>query len=128
MATALETFRIIAPEFSSTSDATVNNWLTLAVQEHNTTVWGNSYVTAMAYFAAHQMASTPGLGAAASGAAGPLTQQKDGDLSRSYGTTAIPSTMSSGDQSLMLTTYGQKYLHIRNSRALTGAYVVQPST
>jgi hypothetical protein len=124
MATSLETFRALIPEFAAQPDATVEVYLTLAVAAHNTTVWGNVYVFAMIYYAAHAMALDPTIGSAGGSAtAGALTSQKDGDLSRGYGSAgSTASTL--GDAWLARTTYGQQYLQLRGTRAKTGPFAI----
>lgn len=108
--TALEYFRLLAPEFSAVLDATVNSWLTIA---------GNLFVAdcldserlamATALYAAHMLKlSTLSAGGGAV-PAGPLIREKEGDLEREY---AQGITASSSGSLMNSTVYGKQFLDI----------------
>jgi len=61
---------------------------------------------AQALYAAHMLALVPGTGSSGSGAVGPITREKEGDLERSYG------AMKDADTYLGQTTYGQQYKQV----------------
>ena len=100
--TELEYFRLLAPEFASVTDATVNSWLTMA---GNLIVVGcldaERAAMAQALYAAHLLAlSTAG------GAVGAVVSEREGDLSRTY------ATIKGGDTLLGSTSYGQQYIDL----------------
>ena len=100
--TELEYFRLLAPEFASVPDATVNSWLTMA---GNLIVVGcldaERAAMAQALYAAHLLTlSTAG------GAVGAVVSEREGDLSRTY------ATIKGGDTVLGSTSYGQQYIEL----------------
>ena len=100
--TELEYFRLLAPEFASVPDATVNSWLTMA---GNLIVVGcldaERAAMAQALYAAHLLTlSTAG------GAVGAVVSEREGDLSRTY------ATIKGCDTVLGSTSYGQQYIEI----------------
>ena len=100
--TELEYFRLLAPEFASVPDATVNSWLTMA---GNLIVVGcldaERAAMAQALYAAHLLTlSTAG------GAVGAVVSEREGDLSRTY------ATIKGGDTLLGSTSYGQQYIDL----------------
>ena len=100
--TELEYFRLLAPEFASVTDATVNSWLTMA---GNLIVVGcldaERAAMAQALYAAHLLTlSTAG------GAVGAVVSEREGDLSRTY------ATIKGGDTLLGSTSYGQQYIDL----------------
>lgn len=99
--TALEYFRLLAPEYSSTLDATVQTWLTVAGNLANTgCLDAERAAMALALYAAHMLKLSQD---AASGIAGAIKSEREGDLSRSYGNLA-------GDTTLLGSTpYGLQY-------------------
>jgi len=101
--TSLEYFRLLAPGYASTSDATATQWLTIAAMFVPTgCLTTEGYNMAQALYAAHLLTLS---NASASGVvAGPVSSEKEGDLSRSYGTTK-------GDDSVLGSTpYGLQYI------------------
>lgn len=100
--TALEYFRLLAPEYSATLDATVNQWLSVAdLQAAETCFTDDRAEMAQALYAAHLLAlSTAG------GAAGAVVSEREGDLSRTY------ATIKGGDTVLGSTPYGQQYIEL----------------
>lgn len=100
--TPLEYFRLLAPEFASVPDATVNSWLTMA---GNLIVVGcldaERAAMAQALYAAHLLTlSTAG------GAVGAVVSEREGDLSRTY------ATIKGCDTVLGSTSYGQQYIEL----------------
>ncbi len=100
--TELEYFRLLAPEFASVPDATVNSWLTMA---GNLIVVGcldaERAAMAQALYAAHLLTlSTAG------GAVGAVVSEREGDLSRTY------ATIKGCDTVLGSTSYGQQYIEL----------------
>ena len=83
MTTSLEYFRIIAPEFSTELDSTVNAFITLSSDFIDATQYTNANL-ALAYMAASLMYQQK---QSASGQSSglDLTMEKEGDLQRSYG-------------------------------------------
>lgn len=123
-------YRTLIPdaEHAALDDAVVSTYLDLAARRHSAAAFGTVYPEAMVYYAAHCIQRTPGLIAGGSGAdeVGPVTSQKDGDLSRTYGTTGGGSgaTGAVGDGDLGLTAYGLRYLELRGSRASSAPFGV----
>lgn len=105
--TPLEYFRLLAPEFASVADATVNSWLTIA---GNLIAVGcldaERAAMAQALYAAHLLSLTTRSGQGGAAALGPVTSEREGDLQRSY------SGVKGGDTYLGQTSYGQQYLDI----------------
>ena len=100
--TELEYFRLLAPEFASVPDATVNQWLSVA---GNLTETGcldaERAAMAQALYAAHLLTlSTAG------GAVGAVVSEREGDLSRTY------ATIKGCDTVLGSTSYGQQYIEL----------------
>lgn len=123
----LALYRELVPEHSAVLDGTVSVWLALAVQRHTASAWGAKYNAAMVWWAAHGIQTTPGTGAPGAppaGAAGPIVNQRDGDLSRTYATPSSGAATPGSDADYRRTTYGQRYLDARDSRADSGPFVV----
>ena len=101
--TPLEYFRLLAPEFASVADATVNSWLTMA---GNLIAVGcldaERAAMAQALYAAHLLALSEG-GSVGGGA---IVSEREGDLSRTY------ATIKGGDTVLGSTSYGQQYIEL----------------
>ena len=105
--TPLEYFRLLAPEFASVADATVNSWLTMA---GNLIAVGcldaERAAMAQALYAAHLLSLTTRSGQGGAAALGPVTSEREGDLSRTY------ATIKGGDTLLGSTSYGQQYIDL----------------
>ena len=101
--TPLEYFRLLAPEFASVADATVNSWLTMA---GNLIAVGcldaERAAMAQALYAAHLLALSEG----GSVGVGAIVSEREGDLSRTY------TTIKGCDTLLGSTSYGQQYLDL----------------
>ena len=102
--TALQYFRLLAVEFASVIDATVNTWITIATSDvYAPCLSAEELARAQALMAAHLMKLSSD---AASGVAGSVKSEREGDLSRTYGSIA-------GDDTVLgSTTYGMQYLQI----------------
>lgn len=104
--TAIEYFRILAQEFAGVTDTAVNQWLSVAEKLVNVGCLDNERAAmALALYAAH-MLSISNRSMSGSGATGPVTSEKEGDLQRSYG------EVKGGDTYLGQTSYGQQCLDI----------------
>ena len=115
--TELEYFRLLAPEFSSVADATVNQWLSVAGNLTETGCLDTERAAmARALYAAHMLSLTTRSGQGGAAALGPVTSEKEGDLQRSYG------GVKGGDTYMGQTSYGQQYLDI--TRACFGAAIM----
>ena len=112
-----EYFRLLAPEFASVDDATVNSWLTMA---GNLIAVGcldaERAAMAQALYAAHLLSLTTRSGQGGAAALGPVTSEEEGDLQRSYG------GLKGGDTILGSTSYGQQYLDV--TRACFGSAIM----
>ncbi len=101
--TALEYFRLLAPEYAATIDATVNKWLAMAdLQAAETCFTDERAAMAHALYAAHLLALSEG-GSVGGGA---IVSEREGDLSRTY------ATIKGGDTLLGSTSYGQQYIDL----------------
>ena len=91
MTTSLEYFRIIAPEFSTELDVTVNAFITLAADFIDSTQYTNANLV-LAYMAASLMYQQKQSSSGQSSGLD-LTMEKEGDLQRSYGASNSTSGM-----------------------------------
>ncbi len=99
--TALEYFRLLAPEFASVPDAAVNSWLTMAGNLIEVgCLDAERAAMAQALYAAHLLALSEG------GAGGVIVSEREGDLSRTY------ATIKGCDTLLGSTSYGQQYIEL----------------
>ncbi len=112
-------------------DAGVQDWLDLADQQLGTTDWGAVRIQAVAYLAAHQWTlaqrEIAALAAGSSGGpVGAMTARSAGDLSESYGSAlSSPSgSVSASDMEYTTTTYGLRFLALRNSRPCSMPFLV----
>lgn len=102
--TPLEYFRLLAPEFASVVDGTVQTWLTMAGNLANTgCLDAERAAMALALYAAHMLRLTQTQGSSGSTALGPVTSEREGDLQRTYG------ALKGSDSWLGQTPYGQQY-------------------
>ena len=100
--TELEYFRLLAPEFASVADATVNQWLAIAnLQAAETCFTDDRAEMAQALYAAHLLTLSM-----AGGIVGAVVSEREGDLSRTY------ATIKGGDTVLGSTSYGQQYIEL----------------
>lgn len=102
--TPLEYFRLFAPAFAAVDDSTVGKWLTIAGSIANAACLdAERAAMAQAYYAAHLISLTTDT---ANGVTGPVKSEKEGDLSRSYG------TVSGDDTWLGQTPYGLAFINL----------------
>jgi len=115
--TELEYFRLLAAEFASVDDATVNRWLSVAGNLVNVGCLDTERAAmARALYAAHMLSLTTRSGQGGAAALGAVTSEKEGDLQRSYG------GVKGGDTYMGQTSYGQQYLDI--TKACFGAAIM----
>ena len=115
--TELDYFRLLAPEFSSVTDTTVNQWMSVAGNLTETGCLDTERAAmARALYAAHMLSLTTRSGQGGAAALGPVTSEEEGDLQRSYG------GLKGGDTDMGQTSYGQQYLDI--TRACFGAAIM----
>jgi hypothetical protein len=112
--TPLEAFRVVAPEFASTPDATVTGAIGIVASELSESKFGSDYAKAHAYLAAHFLAwqAIMAAGGSTSGAAtaGRITGEREGDLSRQYADNSrSPTAGGSFADNLDRTAYGLEY-------------------
>lgn len=104
--TILETFRLIASEFSTTSDADVAKWISLASLKINRNLYLSQADLSTALMAAHMMKT---LGSNATGAKGAVVAERVGDISVNY---ANPTKDS---EELARTSYGLQLIQIKRT-------------
>ncbi len=111
--TPLEAFRVVAPEFAATPDATVEGALAIVATELSASKFGSDYAKAHAYLAAHFLAWQGIVAAGSTGGAatgGRITAEREGDLSRSYADNSrAPSAGGSFADNMDRTAYGLEY-------------------
>lgn len=97
----------IAPELADEDSSRIYRFIEFAALSVNETIWGSKYDLGVAVMAAHLLTM-----AGRGGTGGPVTSEKVGDLSRSYG--------QMGDKdSLMATSYGQWFVQLRKTLPIT---------
>lgn len=115
--TALEYFRLFAPEFSTVPDVTVNPWIAIAETLTVTDCLDIERASmAKALYAAHLLSLSTRSGSGGSSSSGAITREKEGDLERTYGEVKGSNTY------LGQTTYGQQYLDI--TRVCAGSAIM----
>lgn len=115
--TELDYFRILAPEFASVADTTVNQWLSVAGNLTETGCLDTERAAmARALYAAHLLSLSTRSGQGGAAALGAVTSEEEGDLQRSYG------GLKGGDTYMGQTSYGQQYLDI--TKACFGAAIM----
>ena len=122
MATASEILSAIAPQFDDASGR--QTFLDLSESRTSSTFFGANRPEAVAYRAAH-MADLAAGAAVSSGASGPITSKKEGDLAVSFGT----SSGSKGESAyLSQTPYGRMLLDLMRSSGPDAGVTGQPYT
>lgn len=123
MAAPLVTFRVVAPEFATVDDATVNVWLDLTAPLVSRKRFGRVYEQALALLTAHRM-KTANVGSDESdsggldnlggvGVAFKVASYSSGGESISFNNSALTSKISP-DAEYSQTAYGVQYLTLRN--------------
>jgi hypothetical protein len=108
MQKTLDVINLVAPDVaSSRSQSDLETAISLAEKRVSVGVWGDRYRQAVAYLAAHYLAV-----ADKGNNPGPVTSEKAGSVSVSYGY----SQQSSGLES---TSYGQQFLELRDELPTT---------
>lgn len=100
----------VAPEFEDLADAVKDQAISFAGQRISAEAFGRLYQQAIAYLAAHILASARG-DAAEAGVGGTVTMVRTGDL-QIQGESL--SGFEGADASLGSTPYGQQYLELKN--------------
>ncbi len=107
------------------ADTRKDNFLLLAAERVDETVFGDQYGEAVALMACHLMTLSPTTAAAATTAHKGVASTSAEGLSISF--EAAPSSGTATDVWLSRTTYGSNYLAIKNGRAKLWAQVVRAS-
>lgn len=115
-----------APEFAALSDPTVQVYLDMADEEISADAWGSRAKSAEILLACHKMLVLGALGSSGSSGGSSVTggiQSMDvGDVSVSYGSTAVAAVQIQGlDPSLGLSRYGMEYARLQKLAAMGGA-------
>lgn len=120
-AAVLAIFRIIAEEFASVSDATVNALTALEAPKVSADAFGTDTLEAVALRAAHRMELGARRAAASAGArgVGAATSVRTGDLAITYALTLTASN-SKVDAYWAQTDHGLAYLALRDSQPEVG--------
>ena len=98
----------IAPQYDSVNNR--DTFLSLAVQNVNSCIFGDKADQAVAYLAAHYIALSTG-GSRSGGEAGPVVSKEEGDLAIKYGSVKS----APGEESLSLTHFGLTFLQLSRS-------------
>ncbi len=114
--------RAYAPELASVSDSAIDLRCDVAEALTSARVFGAYYTIALAYLTAHLLtvdlraSGGPTGGGGGSAGVGPVTAERVGDLSTSYGSIGW-TPRSAADADLSATSYGIRWLALRDSRA-----------
>jgi hypothetical protein len=109
-------FLVLFDEFRVVPSQKIDAFIQVASGRVAPTVWGVNTQYATALLVAHMITMSGGVGGSGGSAAGPVTQEAVGDLSRSYGTVGVPGT---GDQELLTTRYGQEFVALRRETVVS---------
>jgi hypothetical protein len=112
MSGSVAQFKQLFPEFATIADDRIEFVLNCARARVSASVFGNCYLNALYYLTAHSLA----MDLRAGGASGAVTQEKVGDLSRSYAKSDSTSLLAS-------TSYGAQYLALLRMFASGGINV-----
>lgn len=114
--------RAYAPELASVTDAAIDLRCDVAEAMTSARVFGAYYTIALAYLTAHLLtvdlraSGGPSGGGGGSAGVGPVTAERVGDLSTSYGSIGW-TPRSAADADLTATSYGLRWLALRDTRA-----------
>lgn len=109
----------VAPEFASTAEESIELFIEQARIFVNESVWGEKKGKAGIIYMACHMMKEMGLGSGGiSDGAGAVTQEKVGDLSKSYGDLGNGSRNET-DKILMTTKYGKMFLLLKKTLVIT---------
>ena len=120
MATSLSDFRTRFPEFASIADVVITLALNDAADLMEVVIWDTKYDTGQAFLAAHFVKLSSDASGGASAAVGPISQAATGPIAVTYAVTASSNV---GDDMLRSTTYGQRYIQLRDLVGLQGLTV-----
>lgn len=105
--TALQYFRLFAPEFASVSDEDAGIWIAMAQSIVDASRLGSPREEmAQALYAAHMLALAQRTESGGAFTQGAVTSEKEGDLSRSYG------EVTGSNSYLGQTAYGLQYMDL----------------
>lgn len=121
MATTLETFRVLIPEFAGVDDTTVNTVLSLASDEMNVARWSEAslFQQGAIYLAAHKLSIRKASEDSANLALSPALVNSLTEDRLSIGFRDQAGGGAPGYSSLESTPYGQEYLRLRRKAILT---------
>lgn len=117
--TTLELFRLLCSDLALEPNDRVNDFLEVASTFLDAAAFGGQFQRASVYYAGHLMLRSPDGGGADPDAPGSTTSKKTGDESLGFNLILPTTGMTLVDIDLMGTTYGQLFLSIRNTRAVT---------
>ena len=121
-------FKTLFPQWAATSDTSVDAWIVQAALRFTPSKFGAQWAMAAYLYTGHQLALHNPDAADASGnhlARGPVTADKVGDLSRSYGSTVDMTRIPASLQWLASTVYGQQLIGVIMSRSAARGRVVR---
>lgn len=113
MAVTASTIKALFPEFAGETDARIDLFIGFAGNSINAAVWGTLTDQATSYLTAHLLSRANSGGAGG----GPVTMEKVGDLSRSYGQMSGETADYLGE--LGLTAYGVEFGRLRRQIPVT---------
>lgn len=118
----IKIIRTVAPELAAITDDTLKANLDIYSDFVSKKYFGRFYIKALAFFIAHQLTLTTAIeNEGADGSyfsAGTVTMEKEGDLQRQY--SRSNNSLSTGDDLLTKTYYGQMFLQIKRSLSPLG--------
>lgn len=112
MAATAQLVKDLAPELIPQGDTRINQFIGFAYLQVDEDRWGSIADLGVAYLAAHLLTVSARGG---SGAAGPVTSESVGSVSRSFGS----SSSQAGSGSLDSTSYGREHLRLRGLLSMT---------
>ena len=114
---AIDHLTDIAPELAGEDEKRLERFIEMASRRVSARVFGKLYPDAVVYLAAHLITVSNRAKKTGTAGAGPVQQVRTGGTTIAFGGGGNASA--AGDEALNATPYGQEYLAIRNSRALT---------
>lgn len=117
MALNIPLFKDLIPEFSGTSDSTLNAIAAEAQRFVTKKKWDTKSAIALIYYTAHLL-KVGVIGVSSGGAGGSLTKEKVGDVEQSF-SAGSSSSGSTQDQNLESTPYGRQFIAMRKSLLIT---------
>lgn len=115
--TALEYFRLLAPEFAAVSDNVASVWITMAGNLASTAgLDAERAAMALALYGAHLLRLTQTQATGSNAALGAITSEREGDLQRTYAQVKGSSSW------LGQTTYGLQFIEV--TKVIAGAGIM----